>query len=205
MTNLTKIVVTSFLILSLAGLIFFIGAVFFRKQSLPVLGEPGHIAGPFTFTNQNGQIVTEHDVMGKTTVVEYFFTTCPGICKVMNKNLSRVANTFQNQPDFLILSHTVNPDTDSVPVLNAYAHKLGAAAGHWIFLTGDKQKLYTAARNDYLLAVEDATPGNISDDFIHTEKVALLDNQRQIRGFYDATDSISVDKLIRDVGVLLKN
>ncbi|AXY74197.1 SCO family protein [Paraflavitalea soli] len=204
MTPLSRIVTLLIVTVSIIGLFFFIGAGIVKKNSLPILGEPDHVAGSFSFTNQEGKTITEKDVTGKVTVVEYFFTTCPGICKIMNKNLTSVYQTFKGEPQFMILSHTVDPETDSVPVLAAYAKQLKAEAPAWEFLTGNKDELYKAARQEYLLAVEDARLSGTAEDFIHTEKVALLDGERRIRGFYDATDSLGIKQLIIDTRRLLK-
>ncbi len=88
---------------------------------------------------------------GKVYVAEFFFTTCPGICPKMNSNLRPVYEKYKNEPNFLILSHTVNPSTDSVSRMRHYADSLGVDAGHWLFLTGPKDSLYLAARLSYLL------------------------------------------------------
>lgn len=204
MTPLSRIVTLVVVSISIIGLLFLIGAGIVKKNTLPVLGEPDHIAGSFSFTNQEGKQVTEKEVLGKVTIVEYFFTTCPGICKIMNKNLARVYNTFKGEPGFVILSHTVDPGRDSVPVLAAYAKQLNAEVANWEFLTGNKEALYSAARQEYFLSVEDTSLAGKPEDFIHTEKVALLDRERRIRGYYDATDSVSVIKLIADTKQLLK-
>jgi protein SCO1/2 len=204
MTKISKIITVAIIGFTSLGLLFFLWHVAADKKSLPVLGEPGHVAGNFSFINQQGQIITDKDVAKKVQVVEYFFTTCPGICKVMNSNLDKVFQYFKNRKDFVILSHTVNPETDSVPVLAAYASQLKATLPNWEFLTGEKAKLYKAARQDYLLSVEDTVRTNTTEDFIHTEYVALLDKSRRIRGFYDATNKEGVRKLIEDIEFLVK-
>ncbi len=202
MTKFAKVVIFLVVGVTVFVIIFLAGSIFGRKETLPFPGPPEHQPGAFLFLNQDGQEITEKTVEGKVTIAEYFFTTCPGICKAMNKNLKIVYNAFRNSKDVCILSHTVDPLHDSVPVLHAYAKKLDVQAPVWEFLTGDKEKLYKAARIDYLLAVEDP-PADIADDFIHTEYVALLDKQRRIRGYYDATDSRKMDKLISDIKMLL--
>jgi protein SCO1/2 len=166
-------------------------------NDLPVIGEKGHTTGSFSFTNQDGKIITDDDVKGKIRVVEYFFTTCPAICPKMNTNLKAVYAAFKDQPDVIILSHTVNPQNDSAPILKAYATRYGVTDSRWQFLTGDKTALYKAASTDYLMAAD--TTGSIEDQFIHTQYVALVDKQNQIRGFYDATDSEKIAKLISDI------
>jgi protein SCO1/2 len=185
---------------SLIGLlaigIFWFSSVFFgNRNSLPVLGEPGHRAGAFSFTNQDGKSITNKSVENKVTVAEYFFASCPSICPIMNKNLEEVYEKFKGNPDFVILSHTVDPERDSVPVLNAYANRFNASAPGWEFLTGAKQALYESATQDYLLAAADSG----SSQFIHTQYVALLDKSRRIRGFYDMTNAENIDKL--DAGI----
>lgn len=199
-TRFSTIAVGAVIAATLLSLGFLVYQLATRTHTLPVLGEPGHHAGKFAFTNQQAQPVTEQTVQGKIAVVEYFFTTCPGICKIMNEQLQRVNNIYGNDTSFVILSHTVDPEHDSVPVMAAYAPKIGAKLPTWQLLTGGKYELYRMARQDYLLAVEDSANDNL--DFIHTEYVALLDRQRRIRGFYDATNKEAVDRLIKDIGIL---
>jgi protein SCO1/2 len=171
-----------------------------RKNSLPMLGEPGHSAGSFSFINQDGKSVTEKSVLNKVTVVEYFFTSCPSICPIMNRNLESTYDKFKNNPDFIILSHTVDPERDSVSVLKTYANRLNVDTPTWQFLTGDKEELYKTASKDYLLSAEDSGNSN----FIHTQWVALLDRKRRIRGFYDATNKENILKLNSDIEQLLR-
>ncbi len=187
--------------LSALGLIWLLSIAFSNKNKLPVLGDPGHIAGSFSFTNQNGITINEKTVQNKVTLIEFFFTSCPSICPVMNANLKDVYQKFRLDTSFVILSHTVDPERDSASVLNEYAKRYGAGAPGWEFLTGDKNALYTSASRDYLLATADSGNSN----FIHTQYVALLDKQRRIRGFYDATNKESIPKLESDIGRLLNN
>ena len=171
-----------------------------RKDRLPVLGEPGHTAGAFSFTNQDGRTITEDSVRGKVSVVEYFFTSCPAICPRMNQNLLTIYDNLKSKPGFVILSHTSDPETDSVATLNAYAKRLGVAGPGWQFLTGKKEDLYASASREYLLSAIDTG----SSAFIHTEYVALLDRQRRIRGFYDMTKKENAEKMESDILYLLK-
>lgn len=185
--------------LVIGGTIFILSVFYGHKKTLPVLGEPGHRAGIFSFTNQDGNSVTDVTVQNKVTVAEYFFTSCPSICPVMNNNLKQVYEKFKANPDFVILSHTVDPDKDSVPVLKAYANRLDAEAPGWQFLTGDKSALYAGASQDYLLSAADSGSGQ----FVHTQYVALLDKSRQIRGFYDMSRKETVTILEADIQLLL--
>ena len=195
-----KITVGSLTGLLAIGIFYFLAIAFGRKNNLPVLGGPDHHAGSFSFTNQDGETITEKNVQNKVTVAEYFFTTCPGICPKMNKNLQQVYEKFGSNPGFMILSHTVDPGRDSVPVLKAYASLLDACTPGWQFLTGDKNALYETATRDYLLAAADSG----HTQFVYTQYVALLDKERRIRGFYDMTSTDNVLKLNSDIEQLLK-
>lgn len=174
---------------------------FFGKEKLPVLGSPGHIIGGFSFVNQEGKTITSNDVKGKIYVAEYFFTTCTGICPKMNKNLEKVYAKYKDQPDFRILSHTVDPEHDSVGVLKAYAEKHGADARNWWFMTGSKKELYKLARQGYML--DDGTYTG-EEDFVHTQWFALVDGEGRVRGLYEGTKVTDVDKLINDIDRLMK-
>ncbi len=196
----TKIAAITLIIFGVSGLVYFSLIAFGKKDSLPVLGEPGHIAGSFSFVNQDGNRVTEESVRNKVTVVEYFFTSCPSICPVMNRNLKDLYDMYKDNPDFMILSHTVDPERDSVSRLNAYARRYDAKTPGWQFLTGDKQALYKCASRDYLLSAGDS--GTV--DFIHTQYVTLLDRNRRIRGFYDLTSKEKTADLASDIRRLLK-
>ena len=162
--------------------------------------EKHHNVPAFSFVNQNGQTVTEDAVKGKVYLCDFFFTTCQSICPIMSNELERVYKEFKTKDDFLILSHTVNPETDSVAQLKEYAQKHGVTDLHWLFLTGDKKQLYEIARKGYLLNAEEGDGGE--DDFIHTQNFALIDKERCIRGFYDGTDSAEVTRLIKDIHLL---
>lgn len=160
-----------------------------------------HKISPFRFINQDGQEVTEAVVKNKVYVCDYFFTTCQSICPIMSKQLDRVYDHWKDNSEVMILSHTVDPETDTPAVLKAYSEKFKADNSRWIFLTGDKEALYTQARRDYLLDAAESFGG--AEDFIHTQNFALIDQQGRIRGFYDGTDNKEVDQLIKDISFLL--
>ena len=166
----------------------------------------GHKIQNFEFVNQFGESITHKTVQGKVYVADYFFTTCGSICPIMTGQMKRVQAAFLNNDDFLILSHTVWPEVDSVPQMLSYAKEKGVIKGKWHLLTGDKEKLYDLARKSYFVLkpaeAEDVGDGN--SDFIHTNNFVLVDRKRQIRGYYDGTDSTEVSKLIKDVELLLR-
>lgn len=161
---------------------------------------------PFHFTNQDGEMVTDSNLLDKITVVEYFFTTCKGICPKLNTNMKDIYTEFKDQPDFQILSHTCNPGTDSVPVLKRYADSLQVDTKKWIFVTGRKDSLYQMARGSYLLDDPKNNVEKIEDQFIHTQFFALVDRKGKIRGkIYDGLKTIEVQQLKRDIAKLLKD
>ncbi len=171
------------------------------KVKIPTLG----VVQPFNFINQDGQKLTEASLLGKVTVVEYFFTTCKGICPKLNTNLKDVYLQYKDQPDFQILSHTCNPETDSVPVLKRYADSLQVDTKKWIFLTGSKEALYLAARASYKLDDPKNNVKSISDQFIHTQFFALIDKNGKLRGkIYDGLKLVEVQELKRDIALLIK-
>jgi len=176
-----------------------------RKPTLPTFGNPGHHVKEFSFKNQDGSIITNKDVQGKVCVVSYFFATCKGICPRMNEHLTKVYEAYKGNPQVMILSHTVDPKHDSVEVLKAYSLRFDADARQWMFLTGDKKELYDMARGSYLISALDDTAGvSIDKDFIHDNHYALVDQSGHIRGFYDGLKMEEVNKLIVDIGLLLK-
>lgn len=177
-------------------------AYFGPKNALKVNDTTYHFIPDFEFINQDGQKVNQHFTDGKIYVTEYFFTTCKSICPIMNQNLDRVYASFKSKEDFLILSHTVDPETDSVPVLKDYANLHKVNDTKWMFVTGAKKDLYGLARKGYLLNAEEGDGGE--EDFIHTQNFALIDKDRHIRGFYDGTDSLEINRLIQDINLLYK-
>ncbi|NBY24604.1 MAG: SCO family protein [Chitinophagaceae bacterium] len=160
---------------------------------------------PFKFINQDGQPVTQENVKGKVFVAAYFFTTCKGICPRMNYNLKTVYEELKNEPDFLLLSHTCDPETDSVPQLKKYVDSLGVDTRKWIFLTGRKDSLYSMARLSYTIDDPANNVKSIDDDFLHTQFWALIDRNGDVRKIYDGLDDREVKKLIEDARKLLVN
>lgn len=159
---------------------------------------------PFHFTTQDGLVFTDRDMLGKVSVVEYFFTTCKGICPKMNTNMKVVYEQFKNEPDFLIVSHTCNPETDSVPRLKRYADSLQVNTQKWVFLTGRKDSLYQLARSAYLLDDPKNNVEKIEDQFIHTQFFALVDKNGKVRGqIYDGLKQTELDRLKKDIKTLL--
>ncbi len=204
MKNKLLIYGSFFVVLVLAFWYFLFKDNDYYKVKLPVLNNVQN----FSFTDQDGRTITTKDVEGKVYVTEYFFTTCKGICPKMNENMQKVYSKFRNEKNFMILSHTCMPDTDSIPLMKAYQKKmlgdLPAENSSWHFLTGDKKALYKMARESYLLDNEKNNVGNIEDQFIHTQFFAVVDKQQRVRGIYDGLKQDEIEKLEKDVADLLK-
>ena len=160
----------------------------------------GHRIADFKLINQDGEEITNEDFDGYYYVTDFFFTTCPTICPSMSAQMQRVQKEYMDDENFKILSHTVQPEVDSVPVLKEYANLYEANPKKWIFVTGSKKLIYDLARKSYFAAVTEGDGG--PNDFIHTENFVLVDKDKRIRGFYDGTSSESVDKLIVDIEIL---
>ncbi|WP_417589641.1 SCO family protein [Owenweeksia hongkongensis] len=161
----------------------------------------GHRVLPFKLANQFGDTITEKNLEGKIYIADFFFTTCPGICKDMAIEKRRLQEVFKADDDVVIVSHSVTPEMDSVPIMHEYGEMQGAIEGKWQLLTGDKPQIYKLARQSYFAVMDEGGNGD-EDDFIHTENFVLVDPQKRIRGFYDGTSAEAVDKLIADIAIL---
>ena len=197
-----RIFYTVFFAVILIGFFAFISYAIpgFAKPKMP----PISVVQPFAFINQDGKHFTEKDIEGKVVAVNFFFTTCTGICPKMTNNLLPVYEKYKNEPEFLILSHTCDPERDSVSVLKHYADSLKVDTNKWVFLTGRKDSLYTAARHSY--KIDD--PGNfvqkIEDDFLHTQFTALVNKKGEVVKIYDGIKPSEMKEMEADVAKLLK-
>lgn len=161
-----------------------------------------HSIPSFKFINQDGDTITDKMYDGKIYIADYFFTTCKSICPKMTTELLRVQKKFAYTNGMVqILSHTVNPENDSVPILKAYSDMVHADAKMWNFVTGEKKQLYDLARKGYLLNATEGDGG--PDDFIHSELFILVDKEKHIRGIFDGTNIQQVNNLLDAVKVLI--
>ncbi len=155
----------------------------------------------FAFINQKGDTVTQKNVAGKIYVTDFFFTSCPTICPVMKRQMIKVYDKIKDNPDVMILSHSIDPDHDTPAVLNQYAKDLGVQGTQWEFLTGSKEKIYDIGQGSYLVtAKEDNT---VEGGYIHSGAFVLVDKDRRVRGMYDGTTDEGAKKLMNDIDVLL--
>jgi protein SCO1/2 len=177
------------------------------QSALPYYGADtntaeSYMVEKFQFVNQYGDSVSRKTFENKIWVTDFFFTTCEGICPIMSKNLVKVQDSFKNNPNIKILSHTVDPQYDNQQVLFEYAQKHQAIKGKWHFVTGEASKIYHLARYSYFVATpQDSTYG---EDFVHSQLIALIDPHLHIRGYYDGTNGKDMIKLIQDIKELQK-
>jgi protein SCO1 len=171
-------------------------------NTLPYYGPKGMKAEDYTvpnfsFTNQDNVEITVENFKEKIWVTDFFFTTCTGICPIMKSNMAMVLDSFRNDEKVMMLSHTVQPEYDSVSILKSFSMKYGNIQNKWHFVTGDKASLYKQAREAYFIA--EPTTATIEEDFVHSQNLALIDQLGHIRGYYDGTDSAQMIMLIKDI------
>jgi protein SCO1 len=201
-----KLTTWAFLIVFLAPLMAYACYIFYegRFQQLPVYGRQAIVEGKkvdhtipgFRLTSQDGSICDIDEWNGKIVVVDFFFTHCPVICPKMTKSLKDVQNACAKS-EIIIRSFSVDPQRDDPQQLQWYARKFNINTSNWHLLTGDKKEIYKLARNGFLIVATDGDGG--PEDFIHSEKLVLVDRQRRIRGYYDGTSKTEVKTLIQDI------
>jgi protein SCO1/2 len=190
-----------------------------KQESLPFINKPDftpewiekndpaysniHRIPSFSFTDQNGETITEKTVDGKIYVADFFFTRCGSICPKMTNNMGLVQEKFKNNNDVLLLSHSVTPEMDSVPVLKKYAEAKGVITGKWHLLTGNKDEIYSLAKKQYY-AGDTIGYYQTGNEFLHTENFILVDKHRRIRGVYNGTLALEMERLEDDINTLLK-
>ena len=194
----------AFIVLAIGFAAFFVSSCE-SKKPLPIFGnrviENGdtvyHTIAPFSFVDQDSLMVTKATVIGKIYVADFFFTSCRTICPIMKTQMMRVYEATKEMDDVLLLSHTIDPEYDTVALLHDFAERLGVESSKWHFVTGQKDSIYKIAQTSYFsTALEDKTE---PDGFIHSGAFLLIDKQGRIRSKYDGTKEIEVNKLIADI------
>lgn len=184
----------------------FLGSCIAKKEPpLPVFGERQvngkdtvyHTIANFKFVDQDSNAVTNDTYKGKIYVADFFFTSCRTICPIMKTQMLRVYDSIQNDPEISLLSHTIDPEYDTVGLLHDYAERLGVKSDKWHFVTGNKEEIYKLAQTSYFsTALEDKSE---ADGFIHSGAFLLIDKERRIRGKYDGTKEEDVNRLLGDI------
>jgi protein SCO1 len=181
-----------------------------KERPLPVFGERTvngtdtlyHTIAPFQFVDQDSTLITNETFKGKIYIADFFFTSCRTICPIMKTQMLRAYDSLKNDSDVLILSHTIDPEYDTVGLLHDFAERLGVQSSKWHFVTGVKDSIYKIAQTSYFAtAMEDKTE---PDGFIHSGAFLLIDRQQRIRGNYDGTKEEDVNRLLVDIQRLKK-
>jgi len=199
------------------GLSVFVSSCGSGDDKLPVLGQKetvtrivdgksvtdsvAHQIPDFAFVDQYADTVTAKTLAGKIYVADFFFTSCPTICPKMKVQLKRVFEKYKGNPEVMLLSHSIDPRHDTVPVLKEFASNLGITGQQWLFVTGDRDKIYDIGQNSYMVTAQEdsSVPGGV----VHSGAFILVDKDRHIRGIYDGTTEAGVDKLMKDMDRLL--
>ena len=181
--------------------------IFFQKgvdnpfKECPVTDSTQHYIPEFTFTNQEGKPIGRAQMEGKITVVDFFFTSCPSICPVMSKEMARVNDMFRDEPQVQLMSISIDPEYDTPQILKKYADEHQAIPGKWHFLSGPKLETFQLARCGFVLPALDGN--GVPDDFVHSDKFMLIDEEGRIRGYYSGTTREQVDLLMLETKILL--
>ena len=179
----------------------------FKYTELPVystdeLGDkvPYYIDS-FSLIDQNGEVFTREDIGDKVYIANFFFASCPEVCPTINGHLKIASQKLENSTDVLFISHTVDPYNDTAEVLREYANKFEVNDDQWKFLTGSKSTIYRLARDSYKAVIQEVPD---TTDFIHSEKIMLVDKDFHVRGIYDGLEITDIMKMIEDARFLLK-
>ncbi|WP_395633989.1 SCO family protein [Flavobacterium sp.] len=165
----------------------------------------------FALTDQNGSKVTNETYKGKVYVVEFFFSTCPSICPIMNRNMAEIQNKFFGNPNFGIASITINPEYDTVAVLKEHAAQIGVKSSNWHLMTGDKDYIYNISNKGFNIYTGEN--GKAAGGFEHSGLFALIDKEGNIRCrkdkfgnpimYYDGLEKTGVKAIVEDIKKLL--
>jgi protein SCO1 len=181
-----------------------------KPKPLPFLGVEETVNGKkikhripdFEFLNQDSVLISQQNVAGKIYVADFFFTACPTICPVMKTQMLRVFEKYKNKPDFMLLSHSIDPTHDSPSVLKSYSKRLNIEGNQWQFLTGNRQKIFDIGEKSYMVTAH--ADSLEAGGLLHSGAFMLIDKNRHVRGMYDGTKATEVDKLLKDIAILME-
>lgn len=179
-------------------------------DKIDTLNEGGNVVYDTTFhrvadvrlTNQFGENISlNKDYADKILVVNFFFTHCPTICPKLTQHMKMLERAFKkNDTTVHLISITVDPVNDSFPALRKYADGYKINHDHWSFLTGGRKDIYNYAYNELHVLMNEGGQG--VDDFLHTQKLVLLDKERHVRGYYDGLDTAELRRCADDIVLL---
>jgi protein SCO1/2 len=170
-------------------------------QGLPILGE----VPDFSLLSSDGTAITARDLEGAPWVANFIFTTCAGVCPLMSAQMARLQEELPDDSPVRLLSITVDPVRDTPEALQAYAERFNARPERWLFVTGEPQQIYALAKDGFHLGageLPDYDPDRDDGPFFHSSRLALVDAQRRIRGYYEGAESAQVDRLQKDLAHL---
>jgi protein SCO1/2 len=197
------------LIFSIAMLIGVVGCSK-PEARLPIFGEKEvngtdtvyHTIADFKFVDQDSAVVTNETFAGKIYVADFFFTSCRTICPIMKTQMKRAYDSLINDPNVLLLSHSIDPEYDTVALLHDFAERLEVKSSKWHFVTGNVDDIFKIAQTSYFAtALEDKSE---PDGRIHSGAFLLIDKERRIRGKYDGTKDEDVNRMLDDIRKLEK-
>ncbi len=162
-----------------------------------------HRIDDFSLTDQNGNTVRRRDLRDKVIVANFFFTTCSGTCPKLSNNLKKIQEALPSESEVVLLSFSVTPKLDQVEILKAYAQQYGVLDNRWHLLTGDKEKIYKLARQSFFSDDGESFRGQ-ENDFIHSDRLTLIDREGRIRGVYNGTSNFDIQKALEDIQTLEK-
>ncbi len=175
-------------------------------KTLPIIGAKEaraegdtlyHSLPVFALVNQDGKAFTQDSLRGRMHVADFFFTTCPGICKKLTSAMAEVQKevtyAYQQTGDVRLVSYSIDPKRDSTAALRAYAKQYGQVPGLWTFVTGERQAIFSLLEKGYLVPVADDVKGG-EDGFFHSNLLLLVDPDLRLRGIYNAVHDSEVDK-----------
>ncbi len=200
-----KIKLVKLFLLSIAYCLLLSSCIQKKEIPLPIFGEREvvgvdtvyHTIADFKFVDQDSAEITGDTFNDKIYVTDFFFTSCRTICPIMKAQMLRVYDSIQQDNDVLLLSHSIDPEYDTVGLLHDFAERLGVKSDKWHFVTGKKEDIYKIAQTSYFAtALEDKTE---PDGFIHTGAFLLIDKKKRIRGKYDGTKEEDVNRLLVDI------
>ena len=204
-TNSDKPVIITILALAVivaAGSWLAVMALTHREKPVDVIPESQRQLTAFSLTDRTGRTVTRNEMNGKFLVVDFLFTSCSLTCPAVNRHLAEVQKMTAGQPDVLLVSLTVDPRDDTVPVLAKFGEKYGADTNRWLLLTGEKTALYQLISTSFLKQGEPDPFNYMPGNFLHTERVALVDPQGRVKTYFDGLQDDVAGKIVAEINQL---
>jgi len=167
-----------------------------RKPDLPVM----FTVPEFTLVERSSREVNNQELAGQIWIADFIFTNCGGICPIMTGKMKQLQEKLP--AEIRLVSFSVDPDVDTPAVLSEYAKKFGADPNRWLFLTGNRESLFTLSKDGFKLAVE-ADNGTKLEPITHSSRFVLVDRQGRIRGYYSMEDPSELERIISDAKSLL--